>query len=284
VGAELRNSDADGAIAQIAAEQHGVISLAQLDLAGIHRKGRETRLKRGRLHRIHRGVFSVGHIGLSREGHWMAAVLAVGGGAALSHSSAGTLWGMLVPRRGQSGLSVERPIHVTVSGTAETRRGIRVHRSRTLTPDQVTIRWNIAVTNPSRTLLDLRRTLPQPQFAAALRQAEFLKLPIDSACEPDHTRSELEARFLALCRRHRIPQPEVNIRVGPFTVDFLWREAHLIVEVDGYRAHGSPSAFEHDRARDVQLALLGYEVLRLTWSQLNDQPRSVVAAVRGRLA
>jgi hypothetical protein len=93
-------------------------------------------------------------------------------------------------------------------------------------------------------LLDLRRTVPKPQFAAALREAEYLGLPVGEAPEPDHTRSELESRFLALCRRHRIPQPLVNTRVGPVTVDFLWTERRLIVEVDGYRSHGGRSAFE----------------------------------------
>ena len=155
-----------------------------------------------------------------------------------------------------------------------------MHRTRTLTDDQITRRLNIPVTTPSRTLIDLRRVLPQPQFAAALRQAEFLGLPIDAAMEPDHTRSELERRFLALCRRHRLSQPVVNVRIGRHTVDFLWPEHRLIVEVDGYRAHGTRSAFESDRARDLELRLLGYEVVRFTWRQVTDRPRGVADALR----
>jgi very-short-patch-repair endonuclease len=214
----------------------------------------------------------------------MAAVLAAGEGAVLSHTSAGELWGMLGLRRRQSSRQAALPIHVTVRRRSESRKGIRVHRTRTLTDDQSTRRLNIPVTTPSRTLVDLRRILPQPQFAAALRQAEFLGLPLDGAVELDHTRSELERRFLALCRRHRLPRPEVNLRVGPFTVDFLWPERRLVVEVDGYRAHSGRSAFESDRARDVELRLLGYEVVRFTWRQLTDRPREVADVLRKLLA
>jgi very-short-patch-repair endonuclease len=284
VDAKVRNADPDAAIARIAARQHGVVSLAQLEGLGIHRQARSARLRRGWLHRVHRGVFAVGHPGLSREGLWMAAVLAVGPGAALSHFSAGTLWGMLGSRGRGSARSVELPIHVTVSGASESRRGIRVHRSRTLTPETITVRLGIPVTTPTRTVIDLRGVLGRRQFAAALRQAEFLGLPLDPSLEPDRTRSELEGKLLALCRRHRLPRPEVNVRIGSFSVDFLWRDRRLVVEVDGFRAHGTRSAFESDRARDVELRLLGYEVLRFTWRQLAEHPREVARALRELLA
>jgi very-short-patch-repair endonuclease len=294
VDAKLRNPDPDAAIARIAARQHGVVSLAQLEQAGIHRQGRNTRLRRGRLHRVHRGVFAVGHPGLSREGHWMAAVLAVGNGAptegaggrpvALSHASAGALWGILGSRGRAWSRSVGLPIHVTVNDARESRRGIRVHRSRTLTADEITVRFGIPVTTASRTLADLRSVLSPAGFAAALRQAEFLGLPLDPTLEPDRTRSELEGKLLALCRRHRLPRPEVNVGIGPFTVDFLWRDCSLVVEVDGFHAHGTRSAFESDRARDVELQLLGYGVARFTWRQLTERPREVARALRRLLA
>jgi very-short-patch-repair endonuclease len=210
----------------------------------------------------------------------MAAVLTAGPGAVLSHMSAGELWGVLGSRRRQSLRHAALPIHITSRARSENRPGIRVHRSRTLTRDEVTLRWNIPVTNPSRTLIDLRRVLPEQRFAAALREAEFLGLPLDAAPERDHTRSELERRFLALSRRHRLPQPEVNVRIGRHIVDFVWRQRRLIVEVDGYRAHGTRAAFESDRARDVELRLLGYEVVRLTWRQLNERPGEVADALR----
>ncbi len=170
--------------------------------------------------------------------------------------------------------------HVTVPGEGRSRRGIKVHRSRTLDETQVVRRLNIPVTTPSRTLSDLRRLLPQPQYKAALRQAEFLKLPVDAELEPDGTRSELEGRFLSICRRHRLPKPEVNAEVGPFTVDFLWPGERLIVEVDGWDSHGTRSAFEADRERDTQLKLLGYEVVRFTWRQLRESPAEVAGLLR----
>jgi very-short-patch-repair endonuclease len=139
------------------------------------------------------------------------------------------------------------------------------------------------VTTPSRTLIDLRRILPQPQFAAAIRQAEFLGLPLNNGPDPDRTRSELEARFLTLCRRHRLPRPEVNVPVDSFTADFVWPEHHLIAELDGYRAHRGRAAFEADRARDLRLKLLGYDVVRLTWRQLIAEPADIAATLRGLL-
>lgn len=207
----------------------------------------------------------------------MAAVLACGPGAVLSHTSAAALW-RLLPQRGF--------VHVTILTGAgrQSRSGIRVHRSRTLFPDAVTRKAAIPVTAPSRTLADLRRFLPQQQFATALRQAEFLGLRVDPALEPDHTRSELESRFLALCRRHRIPRPGVNVPVGSFIADFLWSERRLIVELDGYRAHAGRASFEADRARDAQLKLLGYDVIRFTWRQITTGPTQVAGTVRRLLS
>ncbi len=136
------------------------------------------------------------------------------------------------------------------------------------------------MTRPARTLEDLRRTLPATQFTAALREAEFLRLPIGDGFQPDGTRTELEASFLALCRRHRLPRPEVNVRVGPFMVDFLWRDRRLIVEVDGWESHRTRSAFETDRARDARLNVLGFEVIRFTYRQVTTEPSQVVLTVR----
>jgi very-short-patch-repair endonuclease len=132
-------------------------------------------------------------------------------------------------------------------------------------------------------LADLRRILPRAQFSQALREAEFLRLPLNPQLHPDGTRSEMEAVFLALCRRHRLPKPEVNVRIDRFEVDFLWRENRLVVEVDGWDAHRSRSRFEEDRARDLKLKLLGYQVVRFTWRQLAEDPNAVVAALRALL-
>jgi very-short-patch-repair endonuclease len=169
--------------------------------------------------------------------------------------------------------------HVTVAGEGRSRPGIRVHRSPTLSPADLTLRGAIPVTKPARTLRDLRRTVPGPVFVRALRQAEFLRLPLDGV-DTDHTRSGLEARFLALLRRHRLPRPEVNVRVEGFVVDFLWRVERLIAELDGWETHRTRSAFEQDRARDNQLRRGGFEVVRFTWRQVTDDPSGVAATVR----
>jgi very-short-patch-repair endonuclease len=275
---DAKSARTEDFVARLAARQHGVVSRAQLEAAGVKRGSIQKRVAAGRLHRVHQGVYAVGHPGLSDHGRWSAAALACGEGAVLSHSSAAALWGLL----SLPGVDV---VHVTVPGDSgrRKRRGIRLHRSTTLGPDDVTRRRNIPVTTPTRTLIDLRRTAPRKQFAAALRQAEALGLPVGEL-DHDRTRSELEARFLAICRRHRIPAPEVNVCIGPYVVDFLWPQRRLIVELDGYRFHRGREAFESDRARDLELTRLRYEVVRLTWRQLESDPAGLAATVRGLLA
>ena len=144
----------------------------------------------------------------------------------------------------------------------------------------------IPVTTPARTVDDLRRGLPADRLEAVLRRAEALQLDVgkQGGFEPDLTRSELERRFLRLCRRRRFPAPEVNARVGPFVVDFLWRDRALIVETDGYRFHRGRSAFEGDRARDVELKLRGYDVVRFTHRQVISEAEAVAASLRALLA
>ena len=150
----------------------------------------------------------------------------------------------------------------------------------------MTRRNGIALTKPARTLRDLHRTSPQPVFRRRLRRALDLRLisSANSSAWHDLTRSELERIFLSLCRRHRLPQPEVNAHVGPYEVDFLWRDRGLIVETDGFRHHGDRSAFERDRARDARLQSLGFQVLRFTHRQVTENRSAVVAALRSLLA
>jgi very-short-patch-repair endonuclease len=139
------------------------------------------------------------------------------------------------------------------------------------------------VTTPARTIADLRSKVPAYQHRRAIREAGVLGLSLNDAVEPDPTRSELEHRFLRLCRGHRLPPPAVNATVGPFTVDFLWRKSSLIVETDGFRYHRGRAAFEDDRARDLELRLLGYDVLRFTYRQLSSNPGGVARALRSFL-
>jgi very-short-patch-repair endonuclease len=148
------------------------------------------------------------------------------------------------------------------------------------------------VTTPARTLSDLRRVVATPgrrglispkELRRAIRQANVLGLPVGEEERQERTRSELERDFLRLCRRHRLPAPEVNVRVGPHLVDFLWRERMLVVETDGYRYHSGRVAFEDDRARDLELRALGYEVVRLSSRQVVEEPGAIADTLRAVL-
>jgi very-short-patch-repair endonuclease len=263
----------------MAARQHGVISLTQLNHAGIPQRGVSRRVESGRLHRIHRGVYAVGHPGLSKEGRWMAAVLACGEGSVLSHRSAAALWGFAPKPRGRwDELTPE--ITVPGHGGRACRKGIRIHRSSTLLPSHTTVRSTIPVTKPARTLEDLRRTISAREWRAALREAEYLRLPLGDLFGGDRTRSETEAAFLRLLRRHHLPPPEVNVTLGPYTVDFLWRAQRLVVEVDTYGTHGGRATFHADRVRDAWLKRQGWQVVRVTDQWMNEAPADVARTIR----
>jgi very-short-patch-repair endonuclease len=264
-------------VARLARRQHGVVTTEQLLAAGLSKDAIHKRARSGALHRIHRCVYAVGHRGLGNEGRWLAAVLALGDEAVLSHRSGAEFLRLLEPRPG--------PVDVTVVGRGgrEQRTGIRIHRSSSLQEKDVIRRDGIRVTAPARTLVDLRRVVPATEFRRALRQAEVLGYGLGGV-EGDRTRSELEYRFLRLCRRHRLPLPEVNVRVGPYVVDFLWREQYLIVETDGRRFHRGAVASEADRRRDARLQHLGYEVRRFSYLQVTRDRVMVAAEVRRALA
>ncbi|HEX5929459.1 MAG TPA: type IV toxin-antitoxin system AbiEi family antitoxin domain-containing protein [Solirubrobacterales bacterium] len=263
---------------EIAARQHGVITTRQLVAAGIGTSGIAKRVGRGSLHRIHRGVYAVGHRAPSREREWMAAVLACGEGAALSHRSAAAHWGLLPAAHG--------PVDVAVpSQVGRSRRaGIRVHRPRALGRELVVLRNKIPVTTPARTLADLQGDVPQWLWRKAVRQAEFKKLALGPGFESDGTRSDLERDFLRLCRRIGVPAPEVNVRVGGWTVDFLWRRQRVAVETDFYDYHRGRVAFQDDHRRDLALRGHGLDVRRYSEEQLNERPGEVAADLRAALA
>jgi very-short-patch-repair endonuclease len=278
---ELPRGAVDRVIAGIAAAQHGLVTTRQLLDAGLLPSGVSYRVSAGRLHQVHRSVYAVGHAALGNEGRWLAAVLACGAGAILSHTSAAELWRILPA---QDAGEDNRPVHVTVPGEGKSRPGIRLHRSSTLSPADLTRRAGIPVARPARTLADLRRAAPRELFARALRQAEYLRLPLGNHFEPDHTRSELETEFLRVVGRHRLPAPEVNVRVDRFIVDFLWRAEQLIAEVDGWGAHRGRSAFEADRMRDNRLRVLGFKVVRFTWQQVTGESNLVAFTIRSLLS
>jgi very-short-patch-repair endonuclease len=147
----------------------------------------------------------------------------------------------------------------------------------------MTRRRGIPTTSPARTLADIRTATSERELRRAIRQADVLGLPTGPDVEPDKTRSELEREFLKLCRRHHLPMPAVNLQIEAMTVDFCWMEQRLIVETDGYRYHRGKAAFEDDRSRDLRLRALGYEVVRLSYRQVVDEPARVAAVLQTTL-
>lgn len=147
----------------------------------------------------------------------------------------------------------------------------------------MTQRRNIPVTTPARTITDLRRIATPAQLRQAIRQTEALGLQTGLGRRADPTRSELEDLFLRLCAQHSLPKPEVNVRVGPYEVDFLWRARRVIAETDGYRYHRGNQAFEDDHERDLQLRARGYDVRRFTYRQVTETPLEVAASVADAL-
>jgi very-short-patch-repair endonuclease/predicted transcriptional regulator of viral defense system len=297
-----------GAIAALAERQHGVIAVAQLYSLGLSETQIRTRAAQGWLHRVHRGVYALGHARLTREGRWMAAVLACGDGAVLSHECAGELWKI---RQSRGAASRATPIEVAIPCARGTRSraGLIVHRLRTLRAGETTTRDGIPVTSPARTILDLASRLPRRQLERAVDEADRLKLCTEDDLDEmvrahfgragagalatlirEHragstaTRNDFEERFLALCRSHHLPQPEVNVPLLDYVVDFLWPQARLVVEVDGRGSHATRRAFQADRDRDGRLAVAGYRVLRFTWWDVTRRPAVVADRIRRMLS
>lgn len=290
MGHKRAQDPSDRQLAELAARQHGVVSHAQLLSLGISSSAMAKRAKAGRLHRLHRGVYAVGHPLLTRYGHFMAAVLSCGPGAVLSHGSAALLWAL--PWRESPRVEVTVPTR----GGRRTRRLVVIHRAG-VEPHEATTCHRIPVTSPSRTLIDLADYGKRRPLERALDEAAYLRLDL-SGLRPVHgrrgsgllaevmaqhtpgstrTRSHLEERFLAFTRRYELPRPKVNARVEAYEVDFLWRERRLIVETDGHCAHGTRAAFERDRTKDAELTAAGWRVVRITDRRLRMQPRAVAA-------
>jgi very-short-patch-repair endonuclease len=301
-GIEVRcsTSGVDQAVAALAERQHGVVSRRQLLEMGMGRGAIGWRLDRGRLHPVHLGVYAVGCSLLGRKGRWMAAALACGRGAVLSHRSAGQLWGIL-------SLSGRR-IEVTRPGSHRSRPGIVTHRAP-LPGDETTAVEGIPVTGLSRTLLDLAAVLSRQQLEQALNEAEVLGLTdrisiptlleryprrhgtavlrttlLDPQTFRGVTRRELEARFRELLDGSDLSRPRFNADVAVrgrfFEVDCLWTEQRLVVELDGRAVHGTPRAFERDREKDRFLVADGWRVVRITWRQLTEDAETVLTDLR----
>ena len=287
------------ALGRLAALQHGVLSLLQLRELGLSDKAIHGRVRSGRLRRLYRGVYAVGPMVLTRRGRELAAVLACGEGAALSHQSAGRAW-----------LMMERPsreIHVTCARSRPPGPGIVVHRSPIDEGDRVVLD-GVPVTTVARTLVDLAECLPEKELADVVNEAEVqrrfelrgleaararapgrrgrrkLDRVLAAWTPPPFTRTEAERLFLALCKRHGLPRPRVNTWLGEQEVDFYWETEGVVVEVDGGATHMTRRAFEEDRRRDRRLAVMGIQVLRVTWYDLHRRQAEVAAQLKQVLA
>ena len=280
-------------VSQLAARQHGAVSRHQLVACGLANATIARWLAGGRLHRVHPGVYTVGHPRLDGVGRLVAALIYAGPGSALSHLTGAWWWGLLD----------EEPttIHVSVPCRRRSLPAVQVHRPREL--DRVHHR-GLPVTKVAQTLLDVATFLPNEKLRRAVAEADYLRLTTRNALaevlgrgrpgsarlraaiathypELARTFSVLEERFLHLCERHGIPRPGVNARVCGLTVDAVWREHRVIVELDGHAAHATAAANERDRRRDLRLRTSGYMGLRYTWWQVTrDAPRVAADVLR----
>jgi very-short-patch-repair endonuclease len=286
-------------LAVLAAGQHGVVSSRQLRELGYAHGTVAEWSGSGRLHRVHRGVYAVGHDRLTWHGRCFAAILACAPARA-SHASAAWLLGILRSRPG------------TFDLTAPTRRhakpAVRIHYARLDTEDCAT-REDIPVTALPRTLLDLATTLPVAHLERTIERAEERRLldlgPVERLLaraghhpgagklrralaiyreEPAFTRSGLERRFLALVREAGLPAPAMNQGVAGFEVDAYWRLERFAIELDVYETHGTRAAFERDRRRQEELKLVGVEMVRITGPRLDREPVQTMERVAALLA
>ena len=283
-------------MAALAARQHGVVTRAQLLAAGLTEAAVEHRVRSGRLFRLHRGVYAVGHTAVDLPGRDLAAVLACGPEALLSHQSAGARIEVTPAWRG--------PVHVLAPGRHQ-HRGVVVHQSRRLAPEDRAVRDGIPVTSAVRTLVDLADVLRPKAFERALAQADVRGLVTGEQLRElparahgrrgAHqlarifsvallTRSELEELFLAVIEPRGIPQPLVNRRVHGYEVDCHWPAARLVVELDGYAFHRTRYSFEADRERDAALLAAGWRVMRITARKLTERPGQAAKQVELALA
>lgn len=286
----------------LARKQHGVITRVQLLALGFGPRSIEHRIAKGRLHPVARGVYAVGTPHLTRHGRWMAAVLACGRDAALSHESAAALLDIRPQRRGEIEVSV--PVRVSPRP-----KGVIVHRRRRRGPWEVTVHEGIPVTSPECTLVDLATRLSRRQLEAAVNEAdkrdlidpESLRATLEKLARRPGvevlrelldrltfrlTDSELERLFMPIARRVGLGPPETEATVNGFEVDFYWPDLNLVVETDGLRYHRTPAQQARDRLRDQAHLAAGTTPLRFTHAQVRFEPdhvQRIIASVVSRL-
>lgn len=291
---------AETAVAALARRRRGLVTRADLRACGVSDATIAEWIRRGRLVRIHRGVYAYGHASLTAEGRWLAAVLACGPGAVLSHRSAAAAWALLPSARSR--------FDVIVAGAGGRELPlVDAHRCR-LRPDDRTELGGLPITTPMRTLVDLAAVVSPARLERAVEAAERLGSldlrAVDAilartprrrgaaalraalaAHRPEHawTRSGIERAALALVERAGLPRPQVNTVVAGHEVDLCWPEARLVAELDTTAFHGTVAAFHRDRARDAELAVAGWRVVRLSDRQLAGDPDAVAATLRALL-
>jgi very-short-patch-repair endonuclease len=254
-----------------------VVTIAQLLAAELDRDAVAYRRRVGRLHLLHRGVYAVGHRPPSPLATAIAAVLACGPDAALSHGSAAALW-KIVPRW-------PTPTHVTAPSERD-RPGIHVHRSPHA---EATTHYGIRVTTPLRTLVDLADVLPPKHLTRAVNEAQVQRLVTPAELttlltrypgrrtarltpERGATKSTLEDDFTRFLKRYKLPLPERNQTIAGHEVDAVYRQHHLVIELDSRQFHATPRAFEQDRDRDADLLDAGFPAIRITDHRLKHHP------------
>lgn len=267
--------------AALAGRQHGRVARSQLLALGLSTDAIDRRVVAGRLHPVHRGVYAVGHLATTPRARWMAAVLACGPGAVLSHRSAAALWG----------LRNATAIEVTCA-RQRAPTGVLTHRG-VVRPDEHAVLDSIPTTTVARTLLDLATVLPKQDVEAALHQAEYqqrydhtsldallaryprrrgiaaLRALLEELGEGlNITRSDLEIAFMAFLDRHALPRPRRNVLVEGYECDCVWLDERVIVELDS-RGHMATRNFESDRVRDFKLTLSGWRAVRITWRRVH---------------
>lgn len=276
----------DKAIGALARRQHGHITREQLLALGLGRRAIQYRVAIGRLIRVYAGVYAVGHLPVAHEARAHAAVLACGDGAALSQSSAASLW--------KYTKHWSMPYEV-IAKSDRRREGIRVHRAAALTRRDITRQLGVPVTSPARTVFDmtprlktdkaLRRLVNDARLTNTLQMSDLAELlerhphaPATRRLLPfvhatgGATRSELEDMFVAFARRYGLPEPTVNRRMGRTEPDFLFPEERVIVEIDSWRFHSDRGAFESDRDRDAERLAAGIQTVRITEERLKARP------------
>lgn len=283
-----------GAVAELAGRQSGVVARWQLLDAGVAPGTVDSLVQRGLLIGIHPGVYAYGHVGLLRDARLLAAAIRTRE-TMLSHHSAAELWGAREERGG--------PIHTLTPGHGRHRvGGLVIHRARWLDPSDRVVRRGIPVTSVPRTLLDLA-AVDQRELRRVLNEVLRLDLTDAGALaevarryrghpgrrrllgllardrEPRLLRSDLEFRFLELCRRAGLPEPEMNTVVAGYEADAWWPDNDLVVELDGWEYHRDRASFERDRKRDEDLQRRGIRVVRITWRRLLESPHEVEATI-----